>query len=326
MHGFPGYAVGVPLPSVPQILDGLKPANTSEVRVDKVPGKGFRYSGGGTTIVQQLLIDVTGQQFADLMRDMVLAPLAMSSSTFEQPLPENRQAQATTAHNDLGKPITGRWHIYPEQAPAGLWTTPSDMARYAIEVQLAHEGKSHKVLSREMTDQMLTPQGGGPVGLGPFLVGRGTTKRFEHSGGNAGFRCNYIAFLDRGQGAVVMTNSDGGNRTVNEIINSIAVAYGWPDFLSPEREAAQVDIRSFDRLAGDYALNVAAVVTVTRRDDRLFVKLPRQAEIELHPQSEMAFITDQPEVTGRYVLDERGGVASIVLKFGDREVAAKRVK
>jgi CubicO group peptidase (beta-lactamase class C family) len=325
VHGFPGYAVGDPLPTVPEILDGLKPANTAPVRVDKVPGQGFRYSGGGTTIVQQLLTDVTQRAFADLMREMVLAPLGMSSSTFEQPIPEDRQQQAATAHNDQGKPVAGRWHIYPEQAPAGLWTTPSDMARYAIEVQVAHEGKSQKILSREMTDKMLTPQGGGPVGLGPFLVERGTTRRFEHSGGNAGFGCEYIAILDRGQGAVVMTNSDSGGRTVNEIMNSIAAAYNWPDFLPPEREPAQVDRRVFDRLVGDYALNVASVATISRRGDRLLVKLPRQAEIELYPLSDTAFFTEQSEVKGDCVLDEQGQVVAVVFNFGGREVRAKRV-
>jgi CubicO group peptidase (beta-lactamase class C family) len=325
VHGFPGYNVEDPLPTVPQILDGMKPANTAPVRVNKAPGQGFRYSGGGTTIVQLLLTDVTQRRFADLMRDMVLGPLAMSASTFEQPLPEHRWSQAATAHDEQGKPIAGRWHIYPEQAPAGLWTTPSDMARYAIEVQLAHEGKSAKVLSREMTDKMLTPQGDGPVGLGPFLVARGATRRFEHSGGNEGFRCHYVALLDRGQGAVVMTNADSGNRTVNEITNSIAVAYSWPDFLPPEREVAQVDRRLFDRMVGDYALNVTSVASVARRGDRLFIKLPRQAEIELYPQSELEFFAELPEVSGKCVLDQGGKIEAIEFKLDGREVRGRRV-
>jgi CubicO group peptidase (beta-lactamase class C family) len=325
VHGFPGYAVGVPLPTVPQILDGLKPANTAPVRVDKVPGHGFRYSGGGTTIVQLLMTDVTKRSFADLMRETVLNPLEMSSSTFEQPLPENLQPQAATAHNDRGQPVVGRWHVYPEQAPAGLWTTPSDMARYAIELQLAHEGKSQKILSREMTDQMLTPQGGGPVGLGPFLVTRGATRRFEHSGGNEGFRCNFIALLDRGQGAVVMTNSDAGNRTVNETMNAIAVAYAWPDFLPEERDMVRSAAEQLERFVGTYALNAASVAMVSRQEDRLFVKLPRQAAFELYPQSATEFITEQPDVSGDWVINGQGAIEAVNFDFDGRQVRAKRV-
>ena len=124
VHGFPGYAVGKPIPTLPQIFDGEKPANTRSIRVDKVPGKGFRYSGGGTTVMQQLVIDVTGRPFPQVTHDLVLAPLAMTSSSYEQPLPADWATRTATAHNRLGNPIPGRWHIYPEMAAAGLWTTP----------------------------------------------------------------------------------------------------------------------------------------------------------------------------------------------------------
>ena len=325
VHGFPGYAVGDPRPTVVQILDGQKPANNAAVIVNKVPGHGFRYAGGGTTIEQQLLLDTTGKPFADLLRETVLEPLGMEASTFEQPLPEDRQDQATSAHDAQGKPIAGRWHIYPEQAAAGLWTTPADMARYAIEVQLAHEGKSQKVLGRDMTDKMLTPQGGGPVGLGPFLVERGTTRRFEHSGGNKGFNCQFVADLDRGQGAVVMTNSDSGRRAVNETINAIAAAYDWPDYLPPEREAASLDAKQLDSFVGDYALNAAAVATIKRQGDRLVVKLSGRPEIEVFPQSSTAFITETPDVQGRCELDDAGRVTAVVFDFAGQEMRAKRV-
>jgi CubicO group peptidase (beta-lactamase class C family) len=235
VHGFPGYAVGKPIPTLEQILDGVKPANTRSIRVDKVPGNGFRYSGGGVTVMQQLVIDVTGRPFPQVAHDLVLAPLAMDSSTYEQPLPAALTSRASSGHTGPGKPIAGRWHIYPEMAAAGLWTTPSDVARYVIEVQLAHEGKSHKVLSHKMVEEMLTPQGGGPVGLGPFLVSKGGSRRFEHGGDDAGFTCKFIGYLDRGQGAMVMANSNSG-QLVEEVLGGIALAYGWPDYLSPERD------------------------------------------------------------------------------------------
>lgn len=325
VHGFSGYEVGEALPTVPQILDGQPPANSDPVRVNKVPGHGFRYSGGGTTIVQQLLIDVTGRPFAVVMRENVLEPLGMTRSTYEAPLPQDRADEAVSGHGDNGKPVKGRWHIYPEQGAAALWTTPSELARYLLEVQKARRGESDRVLGPELLEAMLTPQGGGPVGLGPFLLDRRGTRYFEHSGGNEGFRCDAVALCDGNQGAVVMTNANSGNRAVNELINSIALVYNWPGYLPPEREQAQVDDATLERLAGTYALNVASVATISRREGRLFVQLPRQPEIELHPASSDSFVGAEPEVSGRWEHDDRGQVAAVIFKFGDREVRAKRV-
>lgn len=228
VHGFGGYTVGERLPTLRQILDGAKPANSPPIRIDKVPGRGFRYSGGGTLIVQRLVMDVTHEPFPEVMRTLVLTPLGMSESTYEQPLPKQLRANAASGHNLKGQPIRGKWHIYPELEAAGLWTTPADMARYIIEIQLAYAGRSEKVLHRAMVNTMLTSQNGGPAGLGPFVSGQGPGRRFSHNGANAGFRCNFVGLLDSGDGAVVMTNSDAGDPLIGEIIKSIATVYGWP--------------------------------------------------------------------------------------------------
>ncbi|WP_281388914.1 serine hydrolase domain-containing protein [Kribbella qitaiheensis] len=131
VHGFPGYPYGEKLPTARQILDGVPPATNFGVRVDTVPGTQFRYSGGGTVVVQQLLEDVTGRPFRQLLQELVLAPLGMADSDYAQPLPEDRHSQAAVAHNGVGQPIEGRWHSYPELAAAGLWTTPSDLVTFA---------------------------------------------------------------------------------------------------------------------------------------------------------------------------------------------------
>jgi CubicO group peptidase (beta-lactamase class C family) len=325
VHGFPGYAVGGPIPTVPQILDGVKPANTQPVRVNKVPGNGFRYAGGGTTIAQLLLVDVTGRPFPDLLHDTVLEPLGMSSSTYEQPLPERLWSRAATGHKTDGKPVAGRWHIYPEMAAAGLWTTPSDVARYAIEIQLAHQGKSHKVLNRETVDQMLTPQGGGPVGLGPFLEGEGASKRFAHGGSDEGFICQFVAYTDRGQGAVVMTNSDSGGTMAREVVNAIALVYGWPDYLAPEREAANVDPKVIDRYLGNYDLGLMGTVKVRRDESRVVARASIGGELELFMVSPTDFLTEDPGVTGKFVVDEQGNVKEVVVNLAGQTLKAKRI-
>ena len=328
VHGFPGYVVGKPILTLPQILDGVRPpANTKSVRVDKVPGKGFRYSGGGVTAMQQLVIDVTGHPFSQVAHDLVLAPLGMTSSTYEQPLPAAWTSRAASGHPRQGKPIAGRWHIYPEMAAAGLWTTPSDVARYAIEVQLAHEGKSNKVLSHKMIEEMLTPQGGGPVGLGPFIDGSGGSRRFGHLGDDAGFVCKFVGYLDRGQGAAVMTNSDGGGQLVEEVLSGVAVAYGWPNYLLPEREIVKPDQKVSDAYQGNYSLGLFGEVKVERRGDALFAgSATMGGGSELFFESETKFLTDDPQISGNFVRDGQGQVAEVIIKFAGQEIHAKKKK
>jgi CubicO group peptidase (beta-lactamase class C family) len=158
VHGFPGYASDEPIPTVVQILNGEKPANTDPIRVDVVPGTIWRYSGGGHVILQMLMSDVTDKAFPEIMDELVLRPAGLTHSTYEQPLPKNLWPLAAMPYRDNGEPVKGGWHTYPEMAPAGLWTTPSDLAQMAIEVQNEYVGKSDKILSQQMVREMLTRQ------------------------------------------------------------------------------------------------------------------------------------------------------------------------
>src|SRR5271166_1755209 len=238
VHGFPGYAVGEPIPTVVQILNGEKPANTAPVRVDLVPGTRQRYSGGGVTIEQLLVTDVTGKPFPQFMQQTVLGPIGMTNSTFQQPLPPGLAAHAAAGTLADGQPIPGKWHIYPELAAAGLWTTPTDLAKFGIEIALSKNGKSNRVLSEAMTRQMLTPQSG-DVGLGFFLGTGGNPNVFEHGGSNAGYRCIMMMLSDTGQGLAIMTNSDRGMDVASYLIESIAKEYGWK-YTAPKHSAGDV--------------------------------------------------------------------------------------
>ena len=228
VHGFGGYAAGEPVPTLVQVLDGRKPANSPPIRVDTVPGAVSRYSGGGYVVLQQLMIDAAGKPFPDLMRMIALDRIGMRHSTFEQPLPKRLWSSAAVAYRADGQPIAGRWHTYPEMAAAGLWTTPSDLALFAIELQKSYAGKSNRVLSAAMTKQMLT-QRIARSGLGIGVEGEGAHFRFSHAGGNEGYRCFLIAYAS-GDGAVIMTNSDAGGELIPEILRAIAAEYNWPDY------------------------------------------------------------------------------------------------
>jgi CubicO group peptidase (beta-lactamase class C family) len=240
VHGFPGYAVDAPLPTLVQVLDGVAPANTAPVRVDLVPGTKTRYSGGGTSIVQLMMVDQLQQPFPQLMHETVLKPLGMTSSSYAQPLPPELAVRTATGTYASGKSVAGRWHVYPEMAAAGLWTTPSDLAKVALEVSSAKRGKSKRVLSQAMTKQMLTRQSES-FGLG-FQVEPGTDS-FRHGGSDEGFQAAFMAFSDTGSGVVVMANSDNGFLLFDRLIASVAAEYGWSGFKpEPVSPSAQVDV------------------------------------------------------------------------------------
>jgi CubicO group peptidase (beta-lactamase class C family) len=235
VHGFPGYAVDQPIPTLVQIFNGEKPANTAPIRVDIVPGTKGRYSGGGITIEQQLVIDVTGKPFPQFMRETVLDKIGMLDSTYEQPLPPGRAALAASGTHADGKVVHGKWHVYPEMAAAGLWTTPTDLAKFAIEIALSKQGKANHVLSQAMTQQMLTPQID-QIGLGFFLGDKNNPDQFGHGGADEGFQAILTMFSDSGHGVAVMANSDNGIAVGNYLVKSAAREYSWNN--TPEKEPA----------------------------------------------------------------------------------------
>jgi CubicO group peptidase (beta-lactamase class C family) len=227
VHGFPGYGVDESVPTLVQVLAGAPPANTAPIKVEVKPGYMFRYSGGGYSIAQLLLTEVTGVPFADYMRQQVLEPLHMTHSTYQQPLPEMLADQAATGHRAKAQPIAGNWHVYPEMAAAGLWTTPSDLAQVVIDVASTAAGRKGKLLSPGMIAEMLTVQKG-TYGLGFALKGEARSQSFSHGGSNEGFRCLLVGFIATGQGAVIMTNSDTGSALVPQVLAVVSQAYAWP--------------------------------------------------------------------------------------------------
>jgi CubicO group peptidase (beta-lactamase class C family) len=322
VHGFAGYASGAPLPTLVQVLNGEKPANSAPIRVDTEPGTIWRYSGGGYVVAQQLLQDVTGEPFPKLMKDTVLAPIGMSKSTYEQPLPRNRLAEVAMPYRGDGQPVPGGPHVYPEMAPAGLWTTPSDLARYAIEVQRSLSGVSNRVLSADTVRQMLTP-GLNRQGLGPQLGGSAKHPFFTHGGANEGYRCDLVAYND-GDGVVIMTNGDNGGQVASEILRSVAREYGWPDFQPAEHTVIKVDPKVFDGYVGGYQ-GSRGTYTITRQGDQLFVKLGGPRNLPLFPESERQFFLKEFDAEITLDIDSQGKATQLTFHQNGMDVLAKRL-
>ncbi|GIG56927.1 hypothetical protein Lfu02_12990 [Longispora fulva] len=225
VHGLIGYPAGVPVPSVPELLDGR--GNSDPVRVVSVPGTRFSYSGGGYTIMQQVLCDVTGRDYADLVAEQVLGPLGMTRSVFG-PQPAGSTA---SGHRPGPVPLAGEAHTYPEMAAAGLWSTPTDLARLFLTLRASLNGEGSALLPRDMAGQMATRSTPHRAyGLGLQVQEPGEPRWIGHSGGNEGFQCDAKLFLDGGRGAVIMTNGDYGYALIAEaLLPALAKGLGWPE-------------------------------------------------------------------------------------------------
>jgi CubicO group peptidase (beta-lactamase class C family) len=313
VHGFPGYERTERIPTAVEVLDGK--GNTDPVRISMKPGVMWRYSGGGYTVMQVLLGDVTGMPFDVLLRERVLEPMGMTLSTYASPLPEERWEEAATGYrgNAQGAPVDGSWHVYPEQAAAGLWTTPSELARWGLDILAAYEGDTARVLSPATARQMLTPAMNGQ-GLGPGMDAR--RLRFGHGGANEGFRCMLVVFFD-GRGAAVMTNSDRGSELAAELLGTLAAAYGWPDLAPVTKTVAAVDPASHAALAGTYRVegrDLEAVVSVD--GGRLYVSGTGIPRMELLPESDLVFFAREDGT--RFTFVEANGQVVAVNAMGLR--------
>jgi CubicO group peptidase (beta-lactamase class C family) len=318
VHGFPGYEVGSRIPTVPEILDGEPPANTRPVRVDTVPGAVWRYSGGGTTVAMLLVTDVTRKPFPEFMQETVLGPAGMVHSTYEQPLPVLLAPKAASGHTQSGAVVPGKYHTYPEMSAAGLWTTPSDLATLAIELQRTHAGQSDKVINKAMFDQMLTVQKA-PFGIGYELEGSGPTLEFLHGGDDAGFVAMFVAFAERGQGAVIMTNGDNGGDLIAELLPSIAAAYEWPHHQQDARVAIARDPRALAELAGVYRFDVGkpdpVLDTVTVENGKLYTAAGSTvAKEELLADTDTSFFSRNEGEPVVFVRDRSGHVSGVTIE------------
>ena len=323
VHGFPGYAAGDPIPTVPQVLDGVPPANTEPVRVETEPGSQWNYSGGGYTIAQLVMTDTSGRPFPELARSLVLDPAGMAHSTYEQPLPPAKLRLAATGYRSNGEAVEGKRHTYPEMAAAGLWTTSEDLARFGIAIARSLRGDPGSLLSEEMARRMVTPSIG-QTGLGLFIDKHGKETYVGHQGSDEGFIAYLLMDSDKGLGAVVMTNSDNGSELSNEILRAIAWQYAWPGYLPEPIATVKQGPAYLLPLSGRYRLNADEAILLSVRGDRLFGKPVLGDEFELFPISRGLFVrTDQ---STRYQVERsQDGVTGITVIIGDQHATAKRM-
>ena len=328
-HGLAGYSTSDPWPTSIQTLNGVPPANNMAVIVDLLPGLHARYSGGGTTVAQQVVTDVTGRPFPELMRELVLDPLQMTRSTFEQPLSARFARDAAIGHAWIGSPVRGGWHVYPEMAAAGLWTTAHDLARLGVELMRILRGQSSALdLDRESIREMLQPQlpdqkiGQQYWGVGWECSGEGDAFRFGHGGRNEGYVSRIILSPGRGQGAVVMLNSNRGFPLRQEIPDAVGRHYGWPSVANKQTIAAMISDVDY---AGTYRDPNGFLFRVTQTDQGLRLWFGKQDAISLRPVSDMEFAADAFDLKARFDAKEDGTIVSMAVSQAGKLVTAGRL-
>jgi CubicO group peptidase (beta-lactamase class C family) len=334
--GFPGYDPSVPVPTVVQIFEGHKLSNVGPLFMERPPMSLMEYSGGGVILMQQALSDARRRPFADIMRDDVLRPIGMAQSTFEQPLSPERDRNAARAHSREGKARGAKWHVYPELAAAGLWTTPSDLARFAIEVQQSAAGKSTRVLSRTTVQEMLSPVGVGDYAVGFSLSKMGQGWYFSHGGSNWGFQASLLAHKTKGYGLAIMTNGDQGGAVIGELSRRIQAAYEWDSLAQPaprgykppppERPEVEVAAELLKTYVGEYELTPEITLTISLESGRLHAQPTGQTKLPLSAESSDTFFLRQANARISFTKGASGEVTGLVLDQGGRKQSARKVR
>ncbi|MBC9798546.1 serine hydrolase domain-containing protein [Sinomicrobium weinanense] len=318
VHGFLGYSPGLPVPALAEVLDGTPPANSAAIRVDKLPEESFRYSGGGYCIVQQMMIDTERNPFPAIMKALVLQPLGMNNSTYDQPLRDEQLKMASTGYLPDGSMTKGKSHTYPEMAAAGLWTTAEDLAKFPIDIQKTLKGESETVLSKHMAAQMLTPFVEDFIGLGIFLDKKKDDIYFGHGGWNEGFSSQFIAHKNKGYGVVVLTNANHP-AFVEELIRSVALTYGWDNFV-PVYKKMEPDQSEIAEITGRYRLNNDALIEIYQSGNSLFKKELREDAVELFKISDSTYISRENNQPILFKANTENGFNMLILNADNETI------
>ena len=333
--GFPGYDPSGPIPTALQILEGHELSNVGALFMERPPMTFEEYSGGGVTVMQQALSDARGRPFDEVLQDDVLSPIGMVNSSFEQPMSAERDRNAARAHDGEGQSRGAKWHVYPEMAAAGLWTTPTDLARLAVEVQKSAVGESNRVLSRATVQEMLSP-----VGVGGFAVGFGISQMgqgwyFTHGGSNWGFRATLLAHKVKGYGLAIMTNADQGGAVMGELSRRIQAAYEWDSVAEPvrrgyapavERTEIEVSGEILQTYVGEYDVEEVGLLVVTLENGSLIVKAPGNPPVPIFPESESEFFLRVVDAQVTFTKNEAGEVSGVIVHQGGEDAAGTKVR
>jgi CubicO group peptidase (beta-lactamase class C family) len=321
----PNYFNTDTLPTVVQQLNGTKPSKGSPVHSIAQPGEDFNYSSLGIGITQLMVSDITQRTYDDYVYQTILKPLNMKSSYYLEDSLKNRQQLLATGYNH-GVEVTGKHTILPLQAAAGLWTTPTDLCKFICELQLAYDGKSQKILNQEMAKRMLSPYIN-KVGLGVFIRNGVNEKYFEHNGQAMGFKCQYWAGVEGGNGVVVFANSTTAAALVDEIVHSVAKVYNWKGFSYEPNMKNEITLPEtvLTKYTGTYLFDSLLVTILKKEEDYYYIVNGTYSK--MHFTSEKDFFNIEFTSDKKFLTDESGNVNGFLRYLnGDTLTTAIKVK
>jgi CubicO group peptidase (beta-lactamase class C family) len=330
-----GFTPTQPLPSIAEILNGAKISESRSVVVNSEPNKEFRYSGGGSIIAQMALMDVSKKSFSELTQELIFDKLGMSNSTFEQPIPAKFTNQSSWGYSTASW-FKGMPYVYPQQAAAGLYSTPTDLAKFFIDVQKSYLGTG-KILSQATTKQMLTAQQNvsdgsykEQIGIGPFLIQRTDNKDpngvyFEFTGVNAGFLAYGIASVTNGNGVIIMLNSgDDVNGLGKEIRRAVAKTYNWTNFLPTEISPINLSDNQLDQFVGRYRISNDEVLYLRREKNYLVENINGGNDIYCFPVAKDTIVFTDYNIKAGFKRNEKGEVVSLQNVYQEKPMPKMR--
>lgn len=320
-----GFPFGKKMPTVLNILQGHRPSDSPGVYVYKKPGTDVEYSELGYAVLHQLLEDTEKKPFHEILSETVLQPLQMNQSTFEIPLPDIMRTKAVVGHNRQGEPVEEGWFYYPVAAASGLWSTPSDLSLFAIDVMKTAIGESQIVVSPQSARMMLTPQLGNQ-GLGFEMYDTGENLYFFQRGSTEGYECCMVAYPSRGQGAVIMANSDNGAYLIDEILRSISDAYKWPHFIPEIKTYYRLDPSVYAQYVGKYEVKPDYILTVNHEDYYLVIQPTGQAPTKFFVESQSTFFSIDPYIQIQFLKDSTGSVTGLLLTQRGQTSEARKIQ
>lgn len=303
VHGFPGYQQTDIFPSINDVLNGN--GNTSKIVVDTIPGSIWRYSGGGYTVMEKVVEDVSGLTLDEFMAKNIFPSIEMNHSTYQQPITKEWQKNISAAYDRNGQLINGLWNNYPEQAAAGLWTTPSDLAKYCIEIQDIAQGKRNGILSEKTIEKMLTKHKNN-WGLGPSLQNEDEALIFGHGGKNAGFTNDMKAYVYQGNAIIIMTNADNGGELISEIKNAISQYYNWSISQPKTIKIIELQDTILKQYIGKYELKEQGLILEVKfKENKIYLTNTPIGNLNLSPMTSTKFIDIESGTIINFLIDNK---------------------
>jgi CubicO group peptidase (beta-lactamase class C family) len=320
---YEGYENLADMPTLDQLLRGEK-SDYPPVYVDSLPEQEPKYSEAGYAVLEKLVEDLSGQSFAEFMSQSIFRPLHMEASSFEKPFSEIVYSRTASGHTREGTPVGGKGDYYPVSAARGLWTSPSDLALFVIELMQTALGQSQAVLSPAQAREMLSIQCG-LRGLGLLIGDKGDDLHFFLKGRNSGFSCFLVAYPVKGQGAIIMTNSDNGEYLIDEICRALSDAYQWPHFIPEIKKYFRLDPSIYQLYEGTYEVTPEYRLVVNYEDYYLLIQPTGQVTTKFFVENTTTFFSTDPYIQIRFVRDKEGNVTGLVLRQGDFKREAKKI-